>query len=381
MKFIHLSDTHFGAFSSYPKLHTKELEEFKKLLTEYIDFIVISGDIFNMPFQMFEGLDDLIFSMRAFTESGRHIYAVPGSHDISSGSSIFSILEAAGIITNVFKIKEKDGYIYLERTYDKRTGVSLYGIGGETNSREIELYNKIIVKPEEKSIFLFHSPIKGSLGIQGARELDLENMPKGFSYYAGGHVHKRMVKMIDGAYLIYPGLFFGSSFDELYSHTERGYVLVEDFKPKFIEIEPLNICRYNVNCENRSSRNVLDEIQSKLEEINADIMFINLFGKASFDPDEINIGKIPLKLKRKFILMIRKKDIKYESEEIPLEIDNLENEVKSIKNPFSLDLLEFVDKLKIEKVEGEMNDEFKKRMLKSLRNELERVEYNDNQVN
>ncbi|MGC8619446.1 MAG: metallophosphoesterase family protein [Thermoplasmata archaeon] len=379
MKFIHISDTHFGSFSSYQKIHLKEIEEFKKILNSDIDFLIVSGDIFNTPFQIFEGLDSLISAMRNFIESGKKIYAVPGSHDVSSGGSLFSILDSAGIITNVYRYKEENGIIHLEGTYDKKTGTTIYGVGGETNSREIDLYDKIDVKPEEKSIFIFHSPIKGSIGVQEVRELDLEKLPKGFSYYAGGHVHKRIWKIFNGSYIVYPGPFFGSSFDELYNNVERGYALVEDFKPRFFNIEPMNIYRSNINCDGKSSRTVIDEISIELENVNAEIIFINLFGKAMFNPDDVNLGKLPMRLKRKSIIMLRKKNLNFENEAMPANL-SMDDEIKNIQSPFSFDIMDFVEKLKSEREEGERIDDFKKRLIASLKNELEMVEKNDNQV-
>jgi|GEM_PF-2831633 len=380
MKFIHISDTHFGAFSSYVSVHLKVLESFLNVLKEDVDFILIAGDIFNTPVQMFDGLDDLISSMKSFIENGKRIYAVPGSHDISSGISLFDILESAGIITNVARYDERDGYLYLLPTYDERSGITLYGLGGETNSREVDYFKKIRVDPEENSIFVFHSPIKGSIGIYGAREIEISDIPSGFSYYAGGHVHKRVVKKINNSYLVYPGTFFASSFDELYNNVEKGYALVEDFKPIFIDINPVKILRKDIDCNGMLPEAILDNILRLLGENQQDITFLNLRGRVNFDPDEINIGKIPMKFKKKSIIVLRKKELLGIEEKIHV-ANSPENEINNIKNPFSFDTFNFSEKLKLDREEGERMDDFKKRLITLLEDELKKVENHDNQSN
>lgn len=377
MKFIHISDTHFGAFSMYEKVHARVIETFINILDTDADFIVIAGDFFNTPFQTFEGLNNLISSMKSFVQKGKYIYAVPGSHDRSSGISLFDILDAAGIIKNIAKYEDRDGRIYLLPTVDEKTGVHLYGIGGETNSREVDYFKKIIVNPERGSIFVFHSPIKDSIGVVGAREIEISDMPKGFSYYAGGHVHRRMVKEIGGAYLVYPGTFFASSFDELYNTTERGYAVVEDFRPRFVDLDPVKISRIDVDCSGKPSQAIVDEIINIAGKEQADITFINLKGKVNFNPEEINLGKIPARLKKKSTIFLRKKELLGEQDEEAV-IDNVEIEIRGIKNPFKFDTVDFSEKMKIEREEGEKIDDFKQRLINSLQDELKMVEGHDN---
>lgn len=377
MKFIHISDTHFGAFSSYEKVHVRVIETFINILDTDADFIIIAGDFFNTPFQTFEGLNNLISSMKSFVQKGKCIYAVSGSHDRSSGISLFDILDAAGIIKNIAKYEDRDGLIYLLPTVDKKTGVHLYGIGGEANSREVDYFKKIRVNPERESIFVFHSPIKGSIGVDGAREIDISDMPKGFAYYAGGHVHKRMVKEIGGAYLVYPGTFFASSFDELYNTTERGYAVVEDFRPRFVDVNPVRISRIDVDCIGKPPQTIVDEIINVAGEKQADITFINLKGKVNFNPDEINLGKIPARLKKKSTIILRKKELSGEQEAEQV-TDSVEMEIRDIKNPFKFDTVDFSEKMKIEREEGEKIEDFRHRLIKSLQDELKMVEEHDN---
>lgn len=72
-------------------------------------------------------------------------------------------------------------------------------------------------------IFLLHRGIQEilPLNMQFRDTLPISLVPKGFDYYGGGHIHKRVEKKIDNSVIIYPGPIFGSTFQDL-EETAKG---------------------------------------------------------------------------------------------------------------------------------------------------------------
>ena len=59
----------------------------------------------------------------------------------------------------------------------------------------------------------------------------LSLLPKGFDYYAGGHVHIVDDKQVEGyGRIVYPGPLFPNSFAELEKLERGGFYIVEDGK-------------------------------------------------------------------------------------------------------------------------------------------------------
>ena len=250
MKFIHVSDLHLGAFSSFEKIHAIMIKNFTNMMDfaikENVDFIIISGDIFDSPYSMFNDLKNVVKKFREFIEKDKKIYTIPGSHDRKySERTIYDILVASGIFTDVSRYENGR----LIPTHDERTGFNLYGVGGLENSMDIEIIKKIEKVNDNNSIFLFHAAIEGIL--PNVKSLKIWELPDGFSYYAGGHVHKRQILEKNGRLVVYPGIFFASTQDEIFNIQERGFALVEDFKIRFIDSE-LKVSKLNINVENKS---------------------------------------------------------------------------------------------------------------------------------
>ena len=207
MKFAHMADCHIGSWRD-PKLKDTSTHAFiksiDKCIKEKVDFILIAGDLFNTSFPRLDNLKTVVSKFKKLKDLDIPVYIVPGSHDYSpSGKTILDVLEEAGMFINVFKGTVEDGKLKLNFTVDKKTGVKITGMLGKRGTLERLYYEKLILNnlEDEKGykIFIFHS------GIDELKPKEMENiisqplslLPKGFDYYAGGHVHIVDDKQID----------------------------------------------------------------------------------------------------------------------------------------------------------------------------------------
>ena len=306
MKFAHLADCHIGSWRD-PKLKDTSTNAFikaiDKCVKENVEFILIAGDLFNTSFPRLDNLKAVAGKLRQLKELEIPVYIVPGSHDYSpSGKTILDVLEEAGLFVNVFKGTVENGKIRLKFTVDKKTGAKITGILGKRGSLEKAYYEKLVTENLEAEkgfkIFMFHS------GIDELKPKEMENiisqplslLPKGFSYYAGGHVHIVDDKQIEGyGRIAYPGPLFPNSFAELEKLERGGFYIFEDGELRWEPIQVHNVCKISKDCGHKNPEQVKNEIisQIKSEELNNTIVLIRLFGVLeSGKPSDIDFRAI-----------------------------------------------------------------------------------------
>ncbi|MCX6711184.1 MAG: DNA repair exonuclease, partial [Candidatus Woesearchaeota archaeon] len=144
MKFAHMADCHIGAWRE-PKLREANLQAFFRAIDicikEKVDFILISGDLFNTAFPGIDGLKEVVLKLMELKDAGIPAYVVPGSHDFSpSGKTMLDVLENARLFTNVFRGKVENGLLKLKFTEDRKTGAKITGILGRRGLLEQSYY-------------------------------------------------------------------------------------------------------------------------------------------------------------------------------------------------------------------------------------------------
>jgi DNA repair exonuclease SbcCD nuclease subunit len=247
MKFAHMADIHLGA-TSEPRLRELEMETFRKAfeecLEEDVDFVVIAGDLFHVNIPDLSVVKEATKVMMRFVETGRRIYVVYGSHDFSpNATSMVDILEEAGVIVRVGKPSTVNGVLRPEVVVDRRSGAILTGISGRKLSLEKESFKHLdreyLASFKGFKIFLFHSALddvrKSGERFEGIASTDL---PEGFDYYAGGHLHRR-IEYLREKKIVYPGPLFtgwGIDLENTVKGERRGFYIVEDGAPRFLDM-------------------------------------------------------------------------------------------------------------------------------------------------
>ncbi len=241
LRFAHLADVHLGAWRD-PRLASLPSQAFdfaiKESLRRKADFILVAGDLFHSALPGIDFVRDAARSLRLAKKAGVPVYVIPGSHDFSpSGKSMIHVLEEAGLLVNVFQGEVVDGRLRLKVFRDEKTGVAIAGILGRKGSLDRLHYEELdysslseAVSSAPFSIFLFHSAIDElkpkDLSLMSSNPLSL--LPKGFDYYAGGHVHVvGDISLPDYKMVVYPGPLFPANFYELEKLNHGGMVFYD----------------------------------------------------------------------------------------------------------------------------------------------------------
>ena len=286
MKFAHLSDVHLG-FQKHESLQNIEQQVFEKILDECItrkvNFILIPGDLFHVNIPEMRIQKFAFAKFRQVHDAGIPIYVVYGSHDFSPVSnSVIDLLAEIGYIRKVTNAtSHEEGKISLKCLIDEKTGAKITGLSGLKVGKDREWYEKLdrssLEAEQGLKIFLFHggiSDMKTDSGMDGD-QMPLSLLPKGFSYYAGGHMHKFNHQSFDEySNVVYPGTPFAGYHTDLEDNAngqKRGFVLVEfDDKIKsvdFVEIKNTEYEIIEVDANNRKAESVNQELSEKTAEV------------------------------------------------------------------------------------------------------------------
>ncbi len=400
MKFAHLADCHIGSWRD-PKLKDISTIAFQKAvdkcIEENVDFVLISGDLFNTSLPRLDNLKDAVTAFKQLREKNISVYIIPGSHDYSpSGKTMLDVLENAGLFINVVKGEEIDGKLKLKFTIDKKTGAKITGMLGKRRSLEKEYYKNLMTENLENEqgykIFMFHS------GIDELKPEDQQNiitqplslLPKNFDYYAGGHVHIVKDTKIEGyGTIAYPGPLFPNSFSELEKLETGGFYIVENSIPKWHPVQVYNTCKIIIDCSGKSPEQIYDEIINNIrgkEFINT-IVLIRLYGSLGsgkpYDIDFKEIFSILYDKSAYFVMKNINQLTTKEFDEIKIDTKSAEDtEEKIIREHLGQIKLgnitiereealikQLIQTLSTEKQEGETNPDFEKR----VKDEVSRV--------
>ena len=308
MKFAHLADCHIGGWKE-PKL--KELgnkafsEAVALCIKEKVDFVLISGDLFNTAIPAIDSLKMVADKLRELKDSSIAVYAIAGSHDFSpSGKTMLDVLESAGLLVNVGKEEEaegKEGKLKLNFAIDRKTGAKIAGLLGKKGGLEKNLFASL-EKPKlgegnEFKIFMFHTTIDELKPKEMAfvDSVSVSMLPKGFDYYAGGHVHIVGNVSAGSSKVVYPGPLFPNSFSEIEKLGAGGFVIFDDGKMRQIKLELKPVVSISVDCNGKSPAAVEESIMAALEKakLKDAIVTLKLFGTlASGKTTDINLKSL-----------------------------------------------------------------------------------------
>ncbi len=240
-KFAHLADVHLGAHRE-PSLQDLELRTFdsamKKVVDAGVDFVLICGDLFHVGIPDLGVVDSALKSMIEAQSQGVAIYAIYGSHDYTpNGTSVIDILNTAGVLTNVFKPSFEGDSLKLGVTVDEKTGAKIAGISARKiglESRYFESLDRKALEDEQGfKVFAFHSGLTELKPehLSEMESVDSRFLPKGFDYYAGGHIHERGEFGLPGLdNIVFPGPLFtgyGKDLEATAKGEKRGFYIVE----------------------------------------------------------------------------------------------------------------------------------------------------------
>ncbi|MBI3037171.1 DNA repair exonuclease [Candidatus Woesearchaeota archaeon] len=308
MKFAHFADIHIGSWAD-DRLAEASTKAFTKAIDicieKPVDFILISGDFFNTSLPSIDRLKEVTSKLKELADRELPVYIIPGSHDYSpTGKTMLDVLENAGLFTNVMRGSgTDDGKLQLKFTVDKKTGAKVVGIPGKKGMLDKHYYGQLLLDNLEKEqgfkIFMFHTAIVEfkPKGMEQMEAVPLATFPKGFNYYAGGHIHQVSEREEKGYGLItMPGPLFPNSFDELELLGNGGFFIVESsgsgaVKATHVPVIIHNVHTIKVNAEKKAPEEVTDELMSSIgqKEFYNTIVLLRVAGTLrSGKPGDIN---------------------------------------------------------------------------------------------
>jgi len=313
MRFAHLGDCHIGAWRD-KKLKELNLQAFITALDscvdQKVDFIIISGDLFDTTLPDLTLVKKAVEKIKEVKDQGIPFYITYGSHDFAPNAvSIIDILTSSGLFKKVVDAKIVDEKVQLNFVQDPKTGAKLTGLSGRRLGLEKKYYTILDIESLEKEqgfkIFVFHNAIieLRSKTANYPEGVPLSCFPKGFDYYAGGHVHEKIEKEITNYGLIaYPGALFGATFTDLEQTgkgEKRGFYII-DFDDKitntrFIDVNLSEVFFQQINADKKTARQVEEILKKAASECEAKdkIALLKVAGELGLGkPSDINFNAI-----------------------------------------------------------------------------------------
>ncbi|MGB7936806.1 MAG: DNA repair exonuclease [Nitrososphaeraceae archaeon] len=321
-KFAHITDCHLGSWRN-PKLRDLNLQAFEKSISisikEQVDFILITGDFFDVNIPQLAPVKRAVEILKQARDSGIAVYMIYGSHDFNTANiSMIDILHSAELFIKPTDFQTNTNSLILKFFVDKKTGAKITGISGRKVGLDREMYEKLDKKNLEMEdgfkIFLLHKGIQEilPLDMNFRDSLPISLVPKGFDYYGGGHIHKRVEKKINGSVIVYPGPLFGSSFQDLEETAKgekRGFYIISFDKKildcRFIEINLVDILYNEIVSSKWNSEKLEGEITKNISglEVKNKIVLIKVKGKLLGKRSNIDFGKFSLDISNRGALM------------------------------------------------------------------------------
>ena len=195
MKFAHISDTHLGQRQYHLPIREQDIydalkQAVKKSIEEKVDFVIFSGDIFNDKRPPNEAILLLMQQLILLKNNNIQSYFILGDHDKPK--------EEANSIAWLYSMTNNSHYIG-DGEPTKFENVLIVGLDHHDEGkdrdlllekfREIDLLaknhtgHKILVSHQALNDVHFH-----------AGEINANDLPKNFTYYALGDIHKNFEK-------------------------------------------------------------------------------------------------------------------------------------------------------------------------------------------
>lgn len=330
MKFAHLSDVHIGGWRE-PRMRDLNLKSFSmaidRAIEEKVDFVLISGDLFNTSLPGIDGMKEAVRKLKSLHKHDISIYVIPGSHDYSpSGKTMIDVLEHAGLFVNVMKGEVVDGKLRLKFTIDRKTGVKITGVPGKKGMLDRKYYEVLDLEYLEKEagfkIFMFHTALAEfkPAYLEKMDALPISFLPKGFDYYAAGHVHHPFqTKQAGYGTIVWPGALFPNNFRELEKFGRGEFVIYEDGNVKVVPLNVCNTLNIEIDCAGKSPSQVESEFNSIIsgKEFNNTVVLVRLHGVLeSGKPGDINLNGLFSKMYEKSAIFVMKNTYDLNSKEL-----------------------------------------------------------------
>lgn len=284
--FAHMADVHLGAYSK--ELRQLNLQAFlvslDRCLQRKVDFVLIAGDLFHINVPDLAVVERAADKLREVKEAGVPVYVWYGSHDYSpTEKSIIDVLASAGLFTKVAGADPRgDGSpLRLRFTTDGATGAKITAIAGKAQGLDRHLFASLDRAALESEpgfkVFGFHAAVREFLPpyLAHIEAVSVADFPRGFDYYAGGHIHHYHEERREGyGPFVNPGPTFGSDGRDVQNDEPRGFVLTsvtgDRVEARFERVEVSPFLRLDLDVAGQSAEAARRALEEKLSKAPVD---------------------------------------------------------------------------------------------------------------
>jgi len=242
MLFSHISDTHLGLVQYGSEEREKDVyDAFSQAINisikDHVDFVIFAGDIFHVPNPSGNAIMHMANALKLLKKNKIDSFFILGEHDISRIRAtpvpyVYHNLEFSRYIGQGKPIIYKNVLIV---GFDKIRKNEMRFF--EDKFKEVD---DIAKNHNGHRILVMHQGITEINKFAG--ELNSNELPKNFSYYAMGHLHDNFLKKFKhlGGPLAYPGSI-ELTMSEGIKDTKKGFFEVDisssEAKPEWIELD------------------------------------------------------------------------------------------------------------------------------------------------
>ncbi|PWV37429.1 MAG: hypothetical protein DJ555_02300 [Desulfurococcaceae archaeon] len=275
LKILHISDTHLGArprgsIERERDIYDVFIEIIDIAIENKVDAVIHAGDMFHSAELFPAPYIYAIAGLDRLRQAGIAFYIVAGNHDAAKPTRN-SPLELLGKLGHAKVLSDHE-----EPGFDKIVGRS--GDVVEIHGYSYKALDHLLSqgsKPRPGSILLAHVRLCDAWSQRYGRDQSIcssekdsiptiQRLPKGFSYYALGDLHKSWRNIYEGSPIIYPGSPEAISRDD---YEERKVVFLVEIDRGRVDVKeiPLKKVRPWINIEARDYQEAIKIISTDLE--------------------------------------------------------------------------------------------------------------------
>lgn len=329
LNFLHTADIHLGKTYRTSTSEAERYEDFFRVLggivadaiTEKVDFVLISGDLFHIGQILPRTFARTIETLQSLKDAGIQCIAVEGNHDWIHRRDSISWMEALSQMGYIHLLRpartENGGYRF--DPFDPETGMggrieinglNIYGlgyIGAQAGAHVPRICEAVETK---NNILLFHvgvwtySPVE----IGNMKPEEASPLAEVFNYVALGHGHKPyVIETPEGRpYAFNPGSPERVNFGE--EKYEKGYYLVTvtdgQYSHEFRPTNPRPMLATSIDLDGSANADEAltrfnEQVVAKLSSGNDDrkpLLELKLTGRVHFHPFELGRERLKVAL-------------------------------------------------------------------------------------
>lgn len=380
MKFAHMGDCHLGGWRQ-PELKELNALSFQyalqRCISEKVDFILITGDLFDSAYPPIETLKETFNEFRKVKEANIPVFLIAGSHDYSaSGKTFLEVLEHSGFCKNVSVFEEHNDKIMLLPTIYQN--VALYGYPGKKSGLEVQDINKIKLQdsPGMFKILMLHTAIRDAVGTLPIPAVDESLLPK-VDYLALSHLHITYNK--EGR--VYSGPIFPNNLAELEELQAGSFYLFENgrIRQEKIKIKEILPVYLEINDAISATTHILNYFENV--EVKDKIVILHITGVLEKGKiSDIDFNKIENTVRKRgaFSFIKSTSKLHHDEPEMLLEVSDPTNIETALidrytsSNPSKYNLLisSLIKALQLEQMDEEKSIVFEERLLEEVKRTL-----------